>query len=209
MNTRNRTSSEHIGYGLSIFLFFRSFIKKDIWKIIVLFYKEKSCINQSGIGYKQKYKPKKIFERKKKENRGIHHWWNINKNWFRINWYGFGLLLSNLRVRKSLELVGISKERNMLLAERFISSLVGIQGQHPVSTDGWRYLVSTAQACKFLRLPHHIHSPYEKSIIIERTMQYMIKDRTECFDDYFPCRRNKCRLIRTCDALNEYVYGDA
>jgi hypothetical protein len=31
-----------------------------------LFYKEKSCINQSGIGYKQKYKPKKIFERKKK-----------------------------------------------------------------------------------------------------------------------------------------------
>ena len=35
--------------------------------------REKSCINQSGIGYKQKYKPKKIFERKKKENRGIHH----------------------------------------------------------------------------------------------------------------------------------------
>jgi hypothetical protein len=32
-----------------------------------LFYKEKkSCINQSGIGYKQKYRPKKIFERKKK-----------------------------------------------------------------------------------------------------------------------------------------------
>ena len=42
-------------------------IKKDIWKIIVLFYKaKKSCINQSGIGYKQKYRPKKIFERKKK-----------------------------------------------------------------------------------------------------------------------------------------------
>ena len=100
--------------------------------------REKSCINQSGIGYKQKYKPKKIFERKKKENRGIHHWWNINKNWFRINWYGFGLLLSNLRVRKSLELVGISKERNMLLAERFISSLVGIHGhQHPSSFHRW------------------------------------------------------------------------
>jgi len=35
-----------------------------------------------------------------------------------------------------------------------------------------------------LRLPHDIHFPYEKSIIIERTMQY-IKDRTECFDDIF------------------------
>ena len=50
---------------------------------------------------------------------------------------------------ESKEILGIniSKERNMLLAERFISSLVGIHGQHhPVSTDGWRYLVSTAQA---------------------------------------------------------------
>ena len=82
---------------------------------------------------------------------------------------------------ESKEILGIniSKERNMLLAERFISSLVGIHGQHPSSFHRWRYLVSTAQACKFLRLPHHIHSPYEKSIIIERTMQYMIKDRTE------------------------------
>jgi putative transposase len=37
------------------------------------------------------------------------------------------------------------------------------------------------------------HSSYEKSII-ERTIQY-IKDRTkECFDDYFPCRKKKCKL---------------
>ncbi|MGB8023374.1 MAG: hypothetical protein WCF06_03550 [Nitrososphaeraceae archaeon] len=31
-----------------------------------MFYKEKSYINQSGIGYNKKYRPKKIFERKKK-----------------------------------------------------------------------------------------------------------------------------------------------
>jgi hypothetical protein len=31
-----------------------------------------------------------------------------------------------------------------------------------------------SQACRFLRLPHHIHSSYEKSII-ERTMQYIKK----------------------------------
>ena len=29
--------------------------------------------------------------------------------------------------------IGISKERNMLLSERFISSLVKIHGQHPFS----------------------------------------------------------------------------
>ena len=105
---------------------------------------------------------------------------------------------------ESKEILGIniSKERNMLLAERFISSLVGIHGQHLSSFHKWRYLVSTAQACKFLRLPHHIHSPYEKSIIIERTMQYMIKDRTECFDDYFPCRKKDCKLLHVWNWLN-------
>jgi hypothetical protein len=78
MNKRNRTSSKYIGYGLSIFLFFRSFIKKDIRKIIVLFYREKSCINQSGIGYNKSINPKRYLKGKrkkerKKENRGIHH----------------------------------------------------------------------------------------------------------------------------------------
>jgi putative transposase len=28
--------------------------------------------------------------------------------------------------------------------------------------------------------------------MIERTIQY-IKDRTESFDDYFPCRKEKCK----------------
>ena len=43
------------------------------------------------------------------------------------------------------------------------------------------------QACRFLNVEqHHFHSSYQKSIT-ERTVQY-IKDRTKCFDDYFPCR---------------------
>jgi putative transposase len=41
-------------------------------------------------------------------------------------------------------------------------------------------------------MKHPIHSSYEISII-ERTMQY-IKDRTESFDGYFPCRIKKCKL---------------
>jgi putative transposase len=84
----------------------------------------------------------------------------------------------------------MSFERTMLVAERFISSLINRYGKHSVSTDGGtRY---PPQACQFLKLNHHIHSSFEKSII-ERTMQY-IKDRTECFDDYFPCRKKKCKL---------------
>jgi putative transposase len=88
----------------------------------------------------------------------------------------------------------------MLVAERFIASLIDEFGKHPVSTDGGTWY---PQACRFLKLKHHIHFPFEK-IIIERTVQY-IKDRTECFDDYFPCRKAKCNLHHVKDWLNLFV----
>ncbi len=63
--------------------------------------------------------------------------------------------------------LNISKERNMFVAERFLDGLVKVYGKHPVSTDGGTWY---PMACKFLKLKHHIHSPFEKSII-ERTIQ--------------------------------------
>jgi hypothetical protein len=59
------------------------------------------------------------------------------------------------------------------------------------------------QACKFLKLKHHIHSSNEKSLI-ERAIQY-IKDRTECFDDYFPCRKEKCKLKHIINWFNLFT----
>jgi putative transposase len=95
----------------------------------------------------------------------------------------------------------ISKERNMFVVERFLSHIIKEYGEHPVSTDGGTWY---PQACKFLKLNHHIHSPFEKSII-ERTMQY-IKDRTENFDDYFPCRKkNKCKLNHIKQWFNLFI----
>ena len=78
-------------------------------------------------------------------------------------------------------------------------------GKNPVSTDdggGTWY----PQACRFLKLRHHhTHSYYyEKSIIIERTIQY-IKDRTECFDDYFPCQKDNCTLEHVRNWFNLFV----
>jgi putative transposase len=78
----------------------------------------------------------------------------------------------------------ISKERNMFVAERFLSNLSEGYGKHSVSTDCETWYL---QACKFLKLDHHINSSYEKSII-ERAIQYII-DRTECFDDYFSMQK--------------------
>jgi putative transposase len=82
------------------------------------------------------------------------------------------------------DVLSISKERNMLIAERFLSSIVQDHGKNIVSTDGGTWY---PQAFSFLKLDHHIHNSFEKNIV-ERTIQY-IKDRTEGFDDYCPCQR--------------------
>ena len=58
--------------------------------------------------------------------------------------------------------LNISKERNMLIAERFISSLVQIQGKHAGSTDGG---TGYPQECRLLNVDQHIHSSLEKSLI--------------------------------------------
>ena len=88
----------------------------------------------------------------------------------------------------------------MFVAERFISVVIKNYGKHPVSTDGGTWY---PQACRFLRLKHHIHSSFEKSLI-ERTMQY-IKDRTESFDDYFPCKIKNCKLNHVRNWLNLFA----
>ena len=96
--------------------------------------------------------------------------------------------------------IRISLERTMLVAEHFLKDLVKRYGKRPVSTDGGTWY---PQACNFLELKHYLHSPYEKSII-ERTIQY-IKDRTECFDDYFPCRKYNCKLEHVMHWLNLFI----
>ncbi len=84
----------------------------------------------------------------------------------------------------------LSKKRNVSIAKRFLPHVINKYGKHQVSSDGGtRY----PQALGFLKLNHHLQSSYEKSLI-ERTIKY-IKDRTEGFDNYFPCRKkNKCQL---------------
>ena len=94
----------------------------------------------------------------------------------------------------------ISLERSILVAEQFLQELIKKYGKNPVSTDGGTWY---PQACRFLKLRHHTHSYYEKSLI-ERTIQY-IKDRTECFDDYFPCQKDNCTLEHVRNWFNLFV----
>ncbi|HEY6535804.1 MAG TPA: DDE-type integrase/transposase/recombinase [Candidatus Nitrosocosmicus sp.] len=95
----------------------------------------------------------------------------------------------------------ISKKRNMFVAERILSEVINKYGLHSISSDDSAWY---PQACKFLKLKHHLHSSFEKNII-ERTMNYIIY-RTESFDDYFPCIRNKYKLKPVKQWLKLFVY---
>jgi putative transposase len=88
----------------------------------------------------------------------------------------------------------------MFVAEHFLSIIARDYGKYPVSTAGGTWY---RMACRFLKLRHHLHSPFEKSLI-ERTMQY-VKDTIESFDDYFPCRLKNCKLKHVINWLNLFV----
>ena len=80
----------------------------------------------------------------------------------------------------------------LLIAERFIAYLINTCMQ-AFNLNRWGHLVSASLSFFETETPFPYPS-FEKSIITERTMQY-VKDRTEyCFDDYFPCKRKKCKL---------------
>ena len=103
-------------------------------------------------------------------------------------------------IRKSVLGIHISRERNMFVAEQFIRSLVEKYGKHIVYTDGGTWY---PQTCNFLGLKHRLHLSLEKSLI-ERVMEYF-KDRTENFDDYYPCINNNCDLIHVYNWITLFI----
>jgi hypothetical protein len=111
------------------------------------------------------------------------------------NAFGCGFVLNQYTVL-CLEYTFPKKEICLLLSEKFIQSLIEKYGRHTVYTDGGTWY---DEACNVLRLKHYLHSPLEKSLI-ERVVQYF-KDRTECFDDYYPCNSKR----RDCN--NGHVYN--
>ena len=93
----------------------------------------------------------------------------------------------------------------MLVAEKFIRSLVEKYGKHAVYTDGGTWY---PEACNVLILKHYLHSSFEKSMK-ERVNQYF-KDRTENFDDSYPCVKNECNLFHVHNGIQFFVsmYND-
>jgi putative transposase len=95
-------------------------------------------------------------------------------------------------IHKQILRVYISRHRNMIVAESFLTSLIKIYGKHIAHCDGGTWY---PEACISLGQEYRLHSPYEKSIV-ERTIEFL-KDRTEVLDDYHPCMRvGLCSSLR-------------
>ena len=188
---RNRTDVKDIVYALH--LYFNGLSLRNTSKALSKFVTRSHTAIRDWI---QKYNPQRLYYNKTKIFEFI-----LDETQIKVGSELIWLWVAIEPESKEVLRLNISKERNMFVAERFLSNVVKEYGEHPVSTDGGTWY---PQACQFLKLNHHIHSSYEKSII-ERTIQY-IKDRTECFDDYFPCRKKNCKLKHVQKWLNLFAY---
>ncbi len=192
-NKRNRTPSDYIGYGL--YLYFLGLSLRNVVKALSYLH----IVKRSHVSiwkWIQNFRHRKISStRRNKISEYI-----VDETILQVGpeyiWLWVAIEPENGQILAQ----DITQERNMLIAERFLSGVIRYYGNHPVSTDGGTWY---PQACEFLNMDHHIHSPLEKSLI-ERTMQY-IKDRTECFDDYFPCKLENCKLKHVKNWMNLFV----
>ncbi len=98
----------------------------------------------------QKYKPEMLSSRKIRITEFI-----IDETIIKVGSEYIWLWIAIKNDNREILQISISKERNMFVAERFILNLVKRYGERPVSTDGGTWY---PQACRFLRLPNHIHS---------------------------------------------------
>jgi putative transposase len=98
----------------------------------------------------------------------------------------------------------ISKERNMFVTENFLSDIVDKHGRQLVSTEECTWY--PPQACRFLKLDHHLHSNYEKSII-ERTIQYIKKiEPKNVLMIIFLAKKKKCNLKHVQQWFNLFAF---
>jgi putative transposase len=80
-------------------------------------------------------------------------------------------------------MIHLSREKTIFVCYRFPKQLRTKYERKPISTDGALWY---SDACKWLRLKHIVYK-IEMKNLMERFIQ-QVKDRTECFDDHFPCR---------------------
>ena len=169
-------------------------------KALILF-KDKQRSYVSVCNWIQRFGSCQIYNKRKRVTAFI-----IDETVIQIGSQHFWLWLCIEPIHSSVLGIYISEERNMIVAEKFIRSLVENYGKHTVYTDGGTWY---DEACNVLRLKHYLHSSVEKSLM-ERVNQYF-KDRIESFDDYYPCmQKDGCNLFHVHNWIQFFVtmYND-
>lgn len=172
---RERTSAEVILYAL--YLYFLGLSFRNTSKAIQPF-EVKGRSHVAIWKWVQRFNPKRLYSCKRVSA------FLIDETMIHIGSDEAWLWIAVEPIHRQILGVYISRHRNMLVAEAFLRSLIKIYGKHTVYSDGGSWY---PDACISLGLKHRLHSSYEKSIV-ERTIEYL-KDRTEAFDDYYPCTK--------------------
>jgi putative transposase len=105
----------------------------------------------------------------------------------KVNGQAYWLWIAYEPNTKSCLMIHLSREKTIFVCYRFLKQLRTKYGIKPISTDGALWY---SDACKWLRLKHFVYK-IEMKNLMERFIQ-QVKDRTECFDDHFPCRIKDC-----------------
>jgi putative transposase len=127
MSSRNRTSTKIIGYGL--YLYFLGLSFRNTAKALS-FLKLIKISHVSIWKWIQKYRPKK-FSRKRKIKEYI-----IDETAIKADSELIWIWIAIEPIYREILSFHISKERNMFVAERFLSQVVNKYGLHSVSSDG-------------------------------------------------------------------------
>jgi putative transposase len=184
----------------SLYLYFLGLSLRNTSKVLVIFRDEKRSY-VSIWNWIQRFGSSQIYKRKRVSA------FVIDETIIKIGNPYFWLWFCIEPIRNSVPGIYISQERNMLVGEKFIRSLVEKYGKHIVYTDGDTWY---PEACNVIGLKHYLHSSLEKSLM-ERMNQYF-KDRTENFDDYYPCmqRDDECNLFHVYNWIQFFVsmYND-
>lgn len=118
----------------------------------------------------------------------------------KINGENYWLWIAYEPKINSCLLFHLSRERTIFVCYQFFKHLRNRYGNKPICTDGAFWY---NDACKWLRLKYIVYGTELKNIM-ERFIQ-QIKDRTECFDDHFPCIKEGCNMQHVWNWLRMFL----
>ena len=146
----------------SLYLYFLGLSLRNTSKALVIFRDENKRSYVSVWNWIQRFGSLQIYKRKRVTA------FIVDETIIQIGSQHFWLWFCIEPIHSSVLGIYISEERNMLVAEKFLRSLVEKYGRHTVYTDcgTWYH-----EACNIIGLKHYLHSPLEKSLM-ERVNQY-------------------------------------